>query len=169
MDLALVAESASAMPDCQFVMLGPVVKMDLADLPRAANLHWLGGKSYDELPSYLGNWAAGWMPFALNESTRFISPTKTPEFLAAGLPVVSTAIADVVRPYSSLGLVGIAGHEDMVAQLRKAIRRKGDTAWIKEVDRFLAGNSWDKTWDAMMAHLARIQALNDAALMRRGA
>jgi glycosyltransferase involved in cell wall biosynthesis len=169
MDLALVAKTAAAMPDYQFVMLGPVVKIDPADLPRATNLHWLGSKSYDELPAYLANWAAGWMPFALNESTRFISPTKTPEFLAAGLPVVSTAIADVVRPYGVMNLVDIAGHDDMATQLRRAVGRKDDAAWTNKVDAFLAGNSWDKTWNAMMAHLSRIHALNDAALMRRGA
>ncbi|MBA3446695.1 MAG: glycosyltransferase family 1 protein, partial [Pseudaminobacter sp.] len=84
MDLTLVAQAAKELPECQFVMLGPVVKIDEASLPQARNLHWLGGKSYDELPAYMANWTAGWMPFALNESTRYISPTKTPEFLAAG-------------------------------------------------------------------------------------
>ena len=86
-------------PDWQFVMLGPVVKIDPADLPRLPNIHWLGGKTYDELPAYLAGWDVGFMPFALNEATRYISPTKTPEFLAAGMPVVSTPITDVVRPY----------------------------------------------------------------------
>jgi glycosyltransferase involved in cell wall biosynthesis len=169
MDLQLVAKTVDRMPDCQFVMLGPVVKIDPAALPMAPNLHWLGGKSYENLPSYLGHWSAGWMPFALNESTRFISPTKTPEFLAAGLPVVSTAITDVVRPYGAMDLVGIADSEDMVAKLRIALDRKADTVWLNKVDAFLAGKSWDKTWDAMIAHLARILALSNAALMQRGA
>lgn len=169
MDLGLVANTAARMPDCHFVMLGPVVKIDPATLPRAPNLHWLGGKSYDELPSYLGHWSAGWMPFALNESTRFISPTKTPEFLAAGVPVVSTAIADVVRPYGTMGLVGIASSDDIVEKLRKALARKGDATWLGKVDAFLAGKSWDKTWSAMLAHIAPIQAANDIALMQKGA
>ena len=69
-------------------MIGPVVKIDEADLPRLANIHYLGGKSYDELPAYIGGWDVAMMPFALNESTRYISPTKTPEYLAAGRPVV---------------------------------------------------------------------------------
>ena len=169
MDLTLVAKTANRMPDCQFVMLGPVVKIDPESLPRASNLHWLGGKSYDDLPSYLAHWSAGWMPFALNESTRFISPTKTPEFLAAGLPVVSTAIADVVRPYGALDLVGIANADDMADKLQISLARKSDADWLNKVDGFLAGKSWDKTWDAMSAHIARLQALNDTALMQRGA
>src|SRR3712207_9490610 len=82
----------SRRPDWRFVMIGPVAKVDPAALPRLPNLHWLGGKRYAELPAYLSGWDAGFMPFALNESTRFISPTKTPEFLAGGLPVVSTPV-----------------------------------------------------------------------------
>ena len=97
LDVKLLGLAAARMPDVQFVMIGPVVKIDPADLPRLPNIHWLGSKSYAELPSYFAHWDAGWMPFALNEATRYISPTKTPEFLAAGLPVVSTAIVDVVR------------------------------------------------------------------------
>jgi glycosyltransferase involved in cell wall biosynthesis len=169
MDLDLVAATASRMPECQFVMLGPVVKVDPTSLPQTANLHWLGGKSYDELPAYLGHWTAGWMPFALNESTRYISPTKTPEFLAAGLPVVSTAIADVVRPYGAMGLVEIASARDMAEKLSAAIDGAGNPAWLKKVEAFLAEISWDRTWAEMMAHLQRIHALNSAALMRKGA
>ena len=169
MDLTLVREIANRMPECQFVMLGPVVKIDPKSLPQGSNLHWLGGKSYDDLPSYLAHWSAGWMPFALNELTRFISPTKTPEFLAAGLPVVSTAIADVVRPYGALDLVGIAKADDMADKLRISLSKKSDAGWLNQVDRFLAGKSWDKTWDAMSAHIARLQTLNGTALMQRGA
>ena len=108
MDIDLVAGVADLRPDWHFVMIGPVVKIDPATLPRRANIHWLGGKSYEDLPRYLAGWDVGFMPFALNESTRFISPTKTPEFLAAGVPVVSTPITDVVRPYGEKGLVEIA-------------------------------------------------------------
>lgn len=169
MDLTLVENTVSKMPDFQFVMLGPVVKIDAAALPKAPNLHWLGGKAYGDLPAYLAHWSAGWMPFALNESTRFISPTKTPEFLAAGLPVVSTAIADVVRPYGAMDLVAIAGSEDMNEKLRTSIATKSNPRRLTQVDAFLAGKSWTKTWDAMTAHLARVRSLNDTALMQRGA
>lgn len=92
MDLTLVCEVAARLPGVQFVMLGPVVKIDAAALPRLANLHWLGAKAYAQLPNYMANWDACWMPFALNDSTRFISLTKTPEFLAAGLSLMLTPV-----------------------------------------------------------------------------
>jgi len=90
MDVELVTRLADLRPDLAIMMIGPVVKIDPASLPQRQNIHWLGSKSYDELPAYLSGWDVGFMPFALNEATRYISPTKTPEFLAAGLPVVST-------------------------------------------------------------------------------
>jgi UDP-galactopyranose mutase len=108
-DIELLGEMADLRPDLHFVMIGPVVKISEDDLPKAENIHYLGGKSYDELPDYIASWDVAMMPFALNESTRFISPTKTPEYLAAGKPVVSTPIRDVVRPYGEAGLVRIAG------------------------------------------------------------
>jgi glycosyltransferase involved in cell wall biosynthesis len=150
MDVDLVRDAADLRPDWQFVMIGPVVKIDPASLPRRANIHWLGSKSYQELPSYLAGWDVGIMPFALNESTRFISPTKTPEFLAAGVPVVSTAITDVIRPYGELGLVEIARDpKDLVAKAEALLARPRD-GWLAAVDRHLAGMSWDMTWSGMM-------------------
>ena len=95
--------SREARPDWQFVMIGPVVKIDPADLPRRPNIHYLGSKSYTELPHYIAGWDVALLLFARNEATRFISPTKTPEYLAAGKPVVSTSIRDVVNPYGELG------------------------------------------------------------------
>jgi glycosyltransferase involved in cell wall biosynthesis len=157
MDLDLVAAMAAACPEIHFVMLGPVVKIDAASLPRAANLHWLGPKGYAELPAYLGNWNAGWMPFALNEATRFISPTKTPEFLAAGLRVTSTAVTDVVRGYGEGGLVAIADPADMAERLRASLAPP-DAGWQARVDAHLAASSWDLTWAAMAAHLDRVAA-----------
>lgn len=121
LDIALLDGAAAKMPDVQFVMIGPVVTIDPADLPRRPNIHWLGSKSYAELPTYMASRDMGWMPFALNEATRYISPTKTPEFLAAGLPVVSTAIVDVVRSYGAQGLVQIADAEDIENKIREAL------------------------------------------------
>ncbi len=108
MDLSLLREIASARPDWQIVMLGPVVKIDPASLPQANNIHYLGMKKYAELPQYLAGWDVALLPFAHNESTKFISPTKTPEYLAAGLPVVSSSIRDVVQPYGEQKFVRIA-------------------------------------------------------------
>lgn len=149
MDLALVEQVADLKPDWQFVMIGPVAKIDPASLPQRTNLHWLGPKSYAELPNYLRGWDLGFMPFALNEATRFISPTKTPEFLAAGVPVVCTAIADVIHPYGELGLVRIASTaDDLVVQATQLLGQSREV-WLAKVDQHLAGMSWDITWARM--------------------
>lgn len=154
LDPELLGAVAAARTDWQFVILGPVVKIDPASLPRANNLHWLGMKSYAELPAYLAGWDAGLMPFAINDATRFISPTKTPEFLAAGLPVVSTPIADVVSEWGKGGLVKIAADtEAVVAALADALNRPR-AAWLAQVDRRLSWMSWDVTWDRMLALIA---------------
>jgi len=150
-DADLLASVAGLRPDWHFVMIGPVVKIDPALLPRAANIHWLGPKLYDDLPEYLAHWDLGLMPFALNASTRFISPTKTPEFLAAGLPVVSTPVRDVVDAYGKEGLVEIASTAaDVVAAVEHLMRRPRD-AWLERVDALLSTGSWDTTWAAMQA------------------
>jgi glycosyltransferase involved in cell wall biosynthesis len=149
MDVELVAEVADLRPDWHFVMIGPVVKIDPASLPQRPNIHWLGGKSYNELPHYLAGWDVGFMNFALNEATKFISPTKTPEFLAAGVPVVSTAITDVVRPYGEKGLVEIARDAREAVAKVEAIMARPKEAWLAKVDRHLAAGSWDKTWASM--------------------
>jgi glycosyltransferase involved in cell wall biosynthesis len=158
MDVGLVDALAALRPDWQFVMVGPVVKIDPATLPRRPNLHWLGPKRYEELPFHLSGWDLGFMPFALNESTRFISPTKTPEFLAAGLPVVSTPVVDVVRDYGEAGLVEIASGPDAFAEKLQAILARPRVAWLERVDRRLAETSWDRTWEAMRRALLRAPA-----------
>lgn len=148
-DIGLLGKIASLKPEWQFVMIGPVVKIDERDLPRRANIHYLGGKKYEELPAYLAGWDAAIMPFALNESTRFISPTKTPEYLAAGKPVVSTPIRDVARPYGEKGLARIAATaEEFVAAIEKALDENAAERQQK-VDEYLANTSWDKTFEAM--------------------
>ncbi|HEY9761500.1 MAG TPA: glycosyltransferase family 1 protein [Trichocoleus sp.] len=151
MDLELLDGIAQARPDWQLVIIGPVVKISPEDLPSHPNIHYLGGKSYQELPHYLAGWDVAILPFALNESTRFISPTKTPEYLAAGKPVVSTSIRDVVRPYGQQNLVHIADTvEDFVAAAEKAMQQAHqDAEWRQKVDAFLANTSWDKTWSQM--------------------
>ncbi len=151
MDLDLLDGIAAARPDWHLVILGPVVKIDPATLPNHPNIHYLGSKSYQELPSYLAGWDVALLPFARNESTRFISPTKTPEYLAAGKPVVSTSIRDVVRPYGEEKLVHIADTvPEFVAAIATALdQTQTNHAWLNQVDMFLAQNSWDLTWQAM--------------------
>jgi glycosyltransferase involved in cell wall biosynthesis len=150
MDLDLLREVAAQRPDWQLVLLGPVVKIDAASLPKSMNIHYLGMKPYSELPSYMGGWDIGMLPFALNESTRFISPTKTPEYLAAGLQVISTPISDVVTPYGDLGLAGIAnGPSEFIRVAERLLASPIDSGRRAAIDKFLSQSSWDKTWSDM--------------------
>ncbi len=163
LDQELLAGVAQARPDWQFLMIGPVVKIDPAELPRGPNVHYLGGKTYDELPAYLSGWDVAILPFARNEATRFISPTKTPEYLAAGRPVVSTPIVDVVRHYGRCSAVGIAATipEFVAAGERALALGAGEAAWTGETDALLAAASWDDIWGRMDA------LMNERALARR--
>lgn len=167
MDLELIAALADAHPEWSIVMVGPVVKVDPADLPRRYNLHYLGGKGYADLPRYLSGWDVALMPFAINDSTRFISPTKTPEYLAGGKPVVSTAIVDVIRHYGELEAVRVADdHKAFIAECETALSMaqtgldKTGRAWMEAVDATLAELSWDTTQE-------RMAALVDEAIARR--
>jgi UDP-galactopyranose mutase len=150
MDTALIAEVARRRSDWHFVLIGPVVKIDPALLPRLPNVHYLGSKPYAALPDYLAGWSVALLPFARNESTRFISPTKTPEYLAAGKPVVSTSIRDVVRPYGSAGLARIADTAPAFAEAIEAALADRPDEIAKKADRFLEEMSWDKTWQRVV-------------------
>ena len=154
-DTELLAKAAEMRPDWSFVMVGPVVKIGEEDLPKRPNIHYLGPKTYDQLPSYLSGWDVALMPFAMNESTQFISPTKTPEYLAGGKPVVSTPVKDVVRHYGQLEGVKIASSpEEFVAACDEAMElsRNPESGWLAEADLMLSSSSWDTT-QARMAGL----------------
>lgn len=155
-DSALMGEVARLRPDTQFILIGPVVKIDPATLPRGENIHYLGAKTYAELPGYLAGWDVAMMPFALNESTLFISPTKTPEYLAAGKPVVSTPIRDVVTGYGLDGLVTIAETADKFADALGRALAPPSESWRDAVRAKLAGGSWDKTWASMWKQIERV-------------
>lgn len=162
MDLALLEVMADARPGYDFEIVGPVAKISTDDLPVRENLSYPGQKGYDELPECLARWDVALMPFAINESTRFISPTKTPEYLAAGRPVVSTPIRDVVRHYGDLMAVRIAA--DAPAFIRACDEAlamiAGSGRWREEVDEALSTLSWDQT------HL-RMSAMVDSAIAAR--
>lgn len=149
MNIELLAAVAERLPDCHFVLIGPVVKIDPETLPQADNIHYLGGKQYKELPAYIGGWDVALMPFALNDSTRFISPTKTPEYLAAGRPVVSTSIRDVVRTYGERNLVHIADDADSFSQACRDALHSDKTDLLCRADELLSTMSWDNTWRSM--------------------
>lgn len=152
-NIEMLKAMAQLRPNYQFVIVGPVVKIDEEALPKAENIHYLGRKDYNSLPLYLSGWDCAIMPFALNDSTRYISPTKTPEFLAAGKPTVSTSIRDVVNPYGDEGLVHIADTaSDFVECCEKAMNEKAqDPNWLSRVDHFLVANSWEITFRKMAA------------------
>jgi UDP-galactopyranose mutase len=155
-NIKLIAEAAERKPEWQFILIGPVVKIDEADLPKANNIHYLGNKSYKELPAYLSGWDIAMIPFEKNESTQYISPTKTPEYLAAGKPVISTSIVDVVNPYGKNKLVHIADTADeFVAAAEKEFLTPVTAykKWLQNVDLFLANISWDITTENMLRHI----------------
>lgn len=148
-DIELLRTVATRRPDWQFVLIGPVVKIDPASLPQGDNVHYLHMKQYSDLPTYFSNWQAAILPFALNESTRFISPTKTPEYLAAGLPVISTPIQDVVKTYGRYDPVWIADSADAFEQaIEEALTDRDSLEW-SAIDTFLNNHSWERTWSAM--------------------
>jgi len=158
-DTELLDKIAEMRPQWSFVMLGPVVKIAEEDLPRRPNIHYLGSKKYEQLPDYLAGWDVALMPFAMNESTEFISPTKTPEYLAGGKPVVSTPIKDVVRHYGHLEGVGIASTADeFVGACEHALglSRNPESGWLAEADLMLSAQSWNITQARMAGLIADV-------------
>jgi glycosyltransferase involved in cell wall biosynthesis len=148
-DLELVREIALRHPAWQMVMLGPVIGMDAQALPRAANLHYLGMKPYRDLPAYLRGWDVALLPLVNDDTTRVANPPQTLEYLAAGLPVVSTPIFDVVNPYGARRLVQIAdGAAGFGAAIDSALR-PGGRANVERAQSLLATMSWDRVFGTM--------------------
>jgi len=151
-DLHLLERAAVARPDWSWVLIGPVVKIDEALLPRLPNIHYLGQQDYRTLPAYLKAFDVAMMPFALNEATRSISPTKTLEYMAAHRPIVSTGVRDVVSLYGEV--VWIAdGPEAFVATVQSALDEgalKRERRLERERD-LLRRSSWDRIVDGMDA------------------
>ncbi|MDQ6684904.1 MAG: glycosyltransferase [Pseudomonadota bacterium] len=162
LDLDLIAAVADAQPDWNIVMVGPVVKVDTARLPRRANIHWLGQQPYEVLPQLVAGWDVCMMPFALNESTRFISPTKTLEYMAAGKPVVSTGIHDVRTMFSDVVVI-VGDHGAFIAACQAALRESPRAAAARQVRMQSAVRrySWDETAEAI--HRAIEEVLITAA------
>lgn len=150
LDLAIVDRVAEAHPEWQIVLVGPVVKIDPASLPRRPNLHYLGQRSYEELPRYLAGWDACLLPFARNDATRFISPTKTLEYMAAELPIVSTSIRDVADLYADIVYLGDTPDEFLAAcEQALASSAQERAARAQLMRKVLAGTSWEATASAM--------------------
>lgn len=160
-DIELIGDIAEQRPNWELILIGPVVKIDPETLPKNGNIKYLGSKTYDELPAQMAEWDIALIPFLLNESTRFISPTKTPEYLAAGLPVISTPITDVVDPYGLNSLVHIGSDaEDFIKLAELTLQQKDkEQERLQIVDAFLAANSWDMTFEGMKNEM--LSALNE--------
>jgi UDP-galactopyranose mutase len=161
-DLDLISGLAWRRPDWHIVLVGPIVGISPAALPQASNIHYLGNKPYSVLPRYLAGWDVAIMPFVRNEATRFLSPSKTPEYLAGGRPIVSTSIRDVMRPYGALGLVEIA---DTPKEFEEAVKRvlasDAKPRW-QNSDAFLEKVSWESTWRGMKTLVEEVIAENPA-------
>lgn len=167
-DTALLAAAADARPDWQFVMVGPVVKIDCASLPRRPNIHWLGQQEYARLPHLVAAWDVCLLLFALNESTRFISPTKTLEYMAAAKPIVSTPVHDVASLYGDA--VAVAGSvEAFVAACAAALAEDeaARTQRLAKMRAHVARTTWDGTVQAMVRELRRIDGLRTVPARRR--
>jgi len=151
-DYALVRALAEANPDCVVAMVGPVVKVDPRELPQAPNIRWLGQKTYAELPTYAKAFDVCLMPFALNEATEYINPTKTLEYMAAGKPIVSTPIADVLHHFASVVAVGDTP-ESFVRAVRAALEAPDPARIARGI-----GMAKDNTWEAIVARMQGIIA-----------
>lgn len=156
-DMDLLKKSAELLPEYDFVMIGPLAKITENDLAKAENIHYLGMKDYDDLPNYLKSFDIAMMPFALNDSTRFISPTKTLEYMAAGKPIVSTAIKDVTRFYSDcISIVNSAGDfKNAVETIRDSCSTKQEKR-EKRFEEILQKTSWDHTASEMIKLIKEI-------------
>lgn len=159
-DLDLIAGMAALRPQWQFAMIGPLAKLTPEELPRAANIHWLGARDYARLPEYLSHWDVALMPFAMNEATRYISPTKAPEYLAGGRRVVSTPIADVVKRFEGIRAVAIAADAQGFVAAAEAFMATHDISDFMAVDDLLATISWEGIQSAMDAQLAMCERVS---------
>src|SRR5207248_7050101 len=157
-DRTVTGVQTCALPIWSFVVIGPIVKIDPTRLPDEPNIHYLGTRDYEDLPAYLSGWDVAIMPFARNEATRFISPTKTPEYLAGGRPVVSTRIRDVERPWGERGLVRIADTPEAFVEAIEAAMNEDAVARMAPAEEVLAATSWDSTWDEMDALIQGVVA-----------
>jgi glycosyltransferase involved in cell wall biosynthesis len=147
LDYELISALADRFPEASIVMAGPLAKVDPDELPRQPNIHWLGQQQYADLPAIVKGFDVCLMPFALNEATQYINPTKTLEYMAAGKPVVSTAVADVVRNFTPI--VQVARSQDEFLDAVERAWREPDTALIAQGIERAAGASWDATVESM--------------------
>jgi glycosyltransferase involved in cell wall biosynthesis len=157
-DYALLERLADAEPSWSIAMIGPFAKIDPATLPKRKNLHWLGGKAYEELPSLTKGMDVCMMPFALNAATEFINPTKALEYMAAGRPVVATCLDEIKSNFSEACAIA-NDHNDFIELCRNEIRSPSARKICKGL-RLASENTWEVIVAKMDAHI------KDALLVR---
>jgi UDP-galactopyranose mutase len=170
-DIDLLAAIADARPDWHFDMVGPIVKISPDELPKRDNITYPGPATYEQLPNVLSGWDVALMPFAINDATKFISPTKTPEYLAAGKPVVSTPVRDVIRHYGRLqGVMIAATPDEFIDGCEQALTLAAEGGdWLAEVDQALSSMSWDITQRRMLGLIEEVVDANQDVAVPAGA
>ena len=160
-DYELLAQLADANPDWNVVMVGPRTKVEESTLPQRPNLHWLGGRDYSQLPAYAKRFDVCLMPFALNEATEYINPTKALEYMATGKPIVSSAVEDVILQFSDV--VNIAdSHDDFINLCRRAVAIP-PRARIQLGIELARNNSWEAIVRKLLAHINEVLDTKEAA------
>jgi hypothetical protein len=153
-DIDLVTAIATTHPEWRIMLVGPIVKIDEGSLPKLPNIHYFGQRSYNELPQFLAGWDVCLMPFAINESTRFISPTKSLEYMAAELPIVSTPIRDVVDLHSDVVCIAADAKSFITAcESALAMSSQERRALVNAMRAKLTSTSWDQTAMEMRVRL----------------
>jgi len=153
-DLSLLHETAKLLPNISFVMVGPLSKITKEELPQEENIHYLGMRSYNELPSYLKAFDIAMMPFAINDATKHLSPSKTLEYMAAGKPIISTEITDIIRDYSTCVSV-IVTAEDFAESITFLLDKRDQLSLQMEYHDILKNTSWDATASTMQSIIAK--------------
>jgi glycosyltransferase involved in cell wall biosynthesis len=153
LDYDLIEQLADANPEWSICMIGPTCKVDPKDLPQRPNLHWMGGREYSQLPSYTKGFDVCLMPFAMNEATEFINPTKALEYMATGTPIISTAVPDVVSNFASV--VKVANTADEFIALCRQNLNRPDGAAIQRGLKMANENTWEMIVAKMESHIAK--------------
>jgi glycosyltransferase involved in cell wall biosynthesis len=151
LDYELIAKLADANPDWSVVMVGPVVKVDPATLPKRNNIHWLGRREYAQLPNYTKAFDVCMMPFALNEATEYINPTKALEYMATAKPIVSTAVPDVVSNFGEV--VSIAISPQCFVEMCERVLANPDEEAIERGLKMADNNQWEAIVAKLEGHI----------------
>ena len=164
MDYELIAQLADARPDWNVVMVGPTAKVDAEDLPQRPNLHWMGGRPYEQLPAYTKAFDVCLMPFALNEATEYINPTKALEYMATATPIVSTAVPDVCSNFASVVKIADCPAE-FVAMCREQVAQADQLA-VKRGLKMAGENTWEAIVAKLEGHIGDALSARESAVLK---